>query len=84
MGVTHTLGRWGALRLSRRLVRTVPVLGTFLALATLGAAVRRKGLFGGTVDTGLNAVPILGGMKLAYEWVRGREVISDLPGRRDG
>jgi hypothetical protein len=79
MGATHSLARWGALRLSRRLARFVPLVGTMVALATLGAAVKRKGFVGGTVDTGLNAIPFVGGMKLAYEWVRGREVIEDLP-----
>jgi hypothetical protein len=81
MGFTHSLARWGALRLSRRLARFVPLVGTAVALATLGAAVRRKGLVGGAADTSLNVIPVVGGLKLAYEWVRGREIIDDLPPR---
>ena len=38
---------------------------------------RRKGVFGGALDTGLNAVPILGAMKNAAEVVRGRDFIAD-------
>jgi hypothetical protein len=79
MNASYSVARWGALRLSRRLSRYVPLVGTVVALGALGAAVRRKGLVGGTVDTGLNAMPFVGAMKLAYEWMRGREVIADRP-----
>ena len=75
------LARWGGARLSRRLVRSVPLLGGAIALVTIGAAMRRKGVIGGAVDTALNGVPFVGAAKNALEWVRGRDLIPD---RRQG
>ena len=51
-----------------------------LAVATLGAAIRRKGLIGGTVNTVLDFIPYIGGAKNLAEVARGRDFIRD---RRD-
>jgi hypothetical protein len=48
-----------------------------LALATLGAAIRRKGTVRGTVDTALDFTPVVGGIKNMAEVMRGRDFISD-------
>lgn len=63
--------------MSRRITRELPLLGTIVALATIGATVRRKGFFGGLADTGLNAIPFVGAAKNAAEIVRGRDFIRD-------
>ena len=68
------------MRLARRLSRSVPVIGGVLALAMAGSAVRRKGAVGGTVDTGLNALPVVGTLKAGLEWWRGRDLIPDRTG----
>jgi hypothetical protein len=69
--------RWGGMRLARRLARSVPFLGAAIALVTVGAAIRRKGLFGGTADAALDAMPFVGAAKTAVEVVRGRDLIPD-------
>jgi hypothetical protein len=38
---------------------------------------RRKGALGGAVDTGLNALPVVGTLKAGLEWWRGRDLIPD-------
>jgi hypothetical protein len=55
----------------------VPWIGAALALFTVASAVRRKGLFGGTLDTTLNAIPFVGAIKNTAEVVRGRDFIGD-------
>jgi hypothetical protein len=55
----------------------MPWIGGIIAAATLGAAIRRKGLFGGTVDTVLDFIPYLGGAKNLAEAARGRDFIRD-------
>jgi hypothetical protein len=75
MSITRTAARYGQRRLARRLSRSLPWIGSAIALITLGAAIRRKGMVGGTVDTALNAVPFVGGIKLLAEAVRGRDFI---------
>lgn len=69
--------RYGQRRLLRRLGRSIPFVGTAVALATVGVAIRRKGLLGGTVDSALNAIPFVGAAKNVAEVVRGRDLIRD-------
>lgn len=69
--------RWGGARVSRRLARSVPFFGAIVALATLGYAIRQKGLARGTADTALNAVPFVGALKNVAEVVRGRDFLRD-------
>jgi hypothetical protein len=70
------------MRLSRRLGRSIPVIGTAIALATIYSTVRRKGVVGGTMDTGLNAVPFVGAAKNVVEMIRGRDFFPDRTGGR--
>jgi hypothetical protein len=77
MTVPASVVRWGGTRLSRRLARSVPFFGAIIAFAMLGAAIRRKGVVRGTVDTGLNAIPFVGAAKTAVELLRGRDLIAD-------
>jgi len=81
MAVLGSLSRWGAVRLSRRMARSMPWIGTALALATVAATVRRKGLVGGVLDTGLNATPGVGAAKNVIELARGRDLFPDRPPR---
>ena len=69
--------RYGQRRLRRRIGRSLPWIGTIVALATLGSAIRRKGLFGGSVNTALDAIPFVGGAKNIAEVYRGRDFIRD-------
>ena len=45
-------------KLSRRLIRTMPWLGSIVAVATFGSAIRRKGWLGGTTMTGFAKVDV--------------------------
>jgi hypothetical protein len=77
VSVPTSIIRWGGLRLSRRLSRSLPFFGAFVALGTLGFAMRRKGVARGAVDTALNATPFVGAAKTVVELVRGRDLIPD-------
>lgn len=77
MSMGHKLTRWGGARLARRLQRSIPILGTAIAVATIVATVRRKGVVSGTIDTGLNAMPLVGAVKNAAEIIRGRDFFPD-------
>ena len=75
--MTHRIARWGGARLSRRMARSLPWLGAVIAVATVGATMRRKGLIGGAFDTGLNAIPFIGFAKNTAEIARGRDFFPD-------
>ena len=77
MSIGQKLTRWGGARVSRRLRRSIPILGTAIAVATIVSTVRRKGVVSGTLDTGLNAVPLVGALKNAVEILRGRDFFPD-------
>jgi hypothetical protein len=77
MSISRRVARWGSVRMSRRLARSVPFFGAIVAFAALGAAMRRKGVVGGAVDTGLNAMPFVGALKTAVEVMRRRDIIPD-------
>ena len=68
--------------MSRRLSRSLPWIGTAIALATVFSTVRRKGVTRGVLDTGLNAVPVLGAAKNVVELARGKDFFPDRPRTR--
>ena len=79
MALGNRLTRWGTARLSRRVSRSIPILGAAIAAATVVATMRRKGLVSGVLDTGLNAMPGIGAAKNAVEYFRGRDFFPDRP-----
>ncbi len=77
MAVTEQLSQYATRRATKRLYRAMPWIGGIIAVATLGAAIRRKGLVGGTVNTVLDFIPYIGGAKNLAEVARGRDFIRD-------
>ena len=77
MAIQQQALKYGRRRLLRRASRSIPYIGIAVALLTLGSAIRRKGLLGGTLDSALNAIPFVGGVKNAAEVVRGRDFIRE-------
>ena len=85
MTIADKVARWGAVRMSARLRRSVPIIGTLFAVAAVAATMRRKGVISGVLDTGLNAVPFVGAAKNVFEVARGRDIFPDkypVSGRR--
>jgi hypothetical protein len=82
MAVAQQLKQYAANRATKRLYRAMPWIGGLVALATVGAAVRRKGLVGGIVNTVLDFIPWVGGAKNLAEAARGRDFIRDKPASR--
>ena len=62
-----------------RLARLVPWVGAAFALATLATTMKRKGVVRGAVDAALDATPVIGGVKMVAERLRGRDFIADRP-----
>ena len=77
MATTRSIQTYAGLKLARRLSRSIPWIGAFIALATIGSAMRRKGPLRGVVHAGLDAIPFVGGAKNLAEAVRGRDFLPD-------
>jgi hypothetical protein len=85
MTIADRIARWGGMRMSARLRRSVPVVGAVVALVTVAATMRRKGVISGALDTGLNSIPFVGAAKNVFEVARGRDLFPDrrvVTGRR--
>jgi hypothetical protein len=48
----------------------------------MASTVKRKGVIGGVLDTGLNAIPLVGAAKNVVELARGKDFFPDRPLRR--
>jgi hypothetical protein len=79
MAVSTQLRQYATRRITRRLVRTMPWIGSLIALAMVGSTMRRKGILRGAVDTALDFIPFVGGAKNLAEAGRGRDFIPDKP-----
>jgi hypothetical protein len=62
----------------------MPVVGGVVGGGTSPATMRRKKKVQGTLDTGLNSIPIVGALKNTLEVARGRDFFPDRfgPARR--
>lgn len=77
MAMSKQFKQYASRKATRKLTRAIPWLGALIALATLGGAIRRKGLFGGSFDTALDFTPVVGTLKNLAEVGRGRDFIRD-------
>jgi hypothetical protein len=77
--MTNQFRQYATRRATRKLTRAIPWVGAAIALMTLGSAIRRKGLFGGALDTALDFTPVVGTVKNMAEVGRGRDFIRDRP-----
>lgn len=83
MPIRTQLGQYARRKATKRLYRALPIIGSIVAIATLGAAMRRKGALRGLADTALDFIPFVGGAKALAEMGRGRDFFPDrLPDRR--
>ncbi|HVQ57104.1 MAG TPA: hypothetical protein VMS29_10140 [Pyrinomonadaceae bacterium] len=76
----HGLGRKivhaGGWQLVKRGAKMLPFGGAAVALFLVGHDIKKKGIFGGLVNSGLDAIPVVGLAKNAVEIVRG-DFIAD-------
>jgi hypothetical protein len=77
MTVTNQALRYGQRRAMRKLGRMIPWIGAAFAMATLAATMQRKGVVRGAVDAAIDVIPVIGGLKMLAETVRGRDFIAD-------
>ena len=74
--MTRKVARAGGLRLVRRFVKPIPVIGTAVALGFAGYEIRRKGWRNGLIHVGLDITPVVGTVKDVVEIFTG-DLIPD-------
>ena len=71
--IAHAAG-W---QLVKRGAKMLPFGGTVVAVALVGSDIKRKGLVKGVVNSGIDAIPVVGLVKNGIEIVRGKDFLPD-------
>ena len=74
--LTRRMARAAGWRAAKRLLKATPVVGSALAIGLAGYEIKKKGLVGGAIHTGLDAVPFVGTAKGVIELFTG-DLIKD-------
>ncbi|HEY0097977.1 MAG TPA: hypothetical protein VGB76_03385 [Pyrinomonadaceae bacterium] len=74
--LTRKVARAGGLRLVRRLIKPIPIIGTAVALGFAGHEIRKKGWRNGLIHVGLDITPVVGTVKDVIEIFTG-DLIPD-------
>lgn len=61
----------GGWQVAKRVAKTIPLGGTVVAIALVGTDIKKKGLVKGVINSGIDAIPVVGLAKNAVELVRG-------------
>jgi hypothetical protein len=61
----------GGWYLAKRIGKSIPYVGTALAIGFVGYDIKRKGLVKGVLNSGLDAIPFVGTGKNLIEYFRG-------------
>jgi hypothetical protein len=74
--LTRRAARAGSWKLAKRLIKSVPIIGTVFIVGLAGYEIKKKGLFRGALDVGLDVTPIVGTAKGIVELFTG-DLIPD-------
>ncbi|HBR58580.1 MAG TPA: hypothetical protein DEA22_14100 [Blastocatellia bacterium] len=82
-GVTRKLVHAGGWQIVKRTAKMLPLGGTVIAVGLIGHDIRRKGLVKGVINSGLDAIPVIGLAKNGIELLTG-DFIRDKKVRKNG
>jgi hypothetical protein len=75
------LAHAGGWQVAKRAAKMVPLGGTLVAVGLVGYDIKKKGVVRGVINSGLDAIPVLGLAKNAVEFLRG-DFLADKEDRR--
>ena len=81
-GFKRRILRAGGWRVARRIIKPIPVVGSFLTIGLAGHEIRKKGLLRGAVHVGLDVTPVVGTAKGLVELFTG-DLIPDMEPKKD-
>lgn len=70
-GIKRKLVHAGGWQVAKRLAKTLPFGGTVVVVALVGNDIKKKGVFKGLVNSGIDAIPFVGLAKNVVELVTG-------------
>jgi len=69
--ITRKLAHAGGWQVAKRVAKTIPFGGTAVAILLVGSDIKNKGVVRGLINSGLDAIPVVGFAKNAIELVKG-------------
>lgn len=69
--LTRKLAQAGGWKLVRRVAKSVPYVGSAVAIGMIGYDIKRKGMINGILNTGIDAIPFVGTGKNVVEFFTG-------------
>ena len=78
--IAHAAG-W---QVAKRAAKMVPFGGPAVAIVLVGSDIKNKGLIKGVLNSGLDAIPVLGLLKNGVELVRRKDFIADKKEKNNG
>lgn len=80
----RTMAHAAGWQVAKRVAKMVPFGGAAVAVVLVGSDIKNKGLVKGVVNSGLDAIPVLGLLKNGVELVRRKDFIPDKAENKDG
>lgn len=79
--LTRKAAEAGGWMLVKRIAKSIPPYGTFLAIGLVGYDIKKKGVVKGVINSGLDAIPLVGLGKNVIEFFRGDFLPDKEPGK---
>ena len=73
----------GGWMVAKRIAKSIPYVGTVMAIGLVGYDIKRKGVVKGVINSGLDAIPFVGLGKNAIEYFTG-DLLPDKKGIKTG
>lgn len=70
-GIGRKIVHAGGWQIAKRVAKTIPFGGTAVVLFLVGTDIKQKGMVGGLINSGIDAIPFVGLAKNAVELFRG-------------
>lgn len=80
--LTGRVARAGGWQIVKRLSKSIPFAGTAIAIGLAGQSIRKKGWLKGSLDAGLDAIPVIGTAKTVVEIFTGDLIPNKEPNEK--
>lgn len=81
--LTRKIVHAGGWQIAKRVAKSIPGVGTALAVGLVGLDIKRKGVVKGVINSGLDAIPVVGFAKNAVEFFTGDFLPDKKPKNND-
>lgn len=82
--LTRKVVHAGGWTVAKRVAKTIPYVGTVMAIGLVGYDIKRKGVVKGVLNAGLDAIPFVGLGKNAIEFFTGDLLPDKIPVAKNG